>query len=347
MNGYIENAAPVTMARIRFDSAYDNNRPDRGEFFYAKCGCFQTADAHGVPLPEKKIDYQELSAYAEWAFTQRFSAFFNVPIRFLNPEVNANSSGLSDVSFGGKYAFVYNQNRIMSLRVNFQAPSGSTTSGLGNGNWWVEPGLLYLEQINQRWQVFGQFIFQAPIGTRSDFTGNMINYGVGTSYVVTQGSWGYVAPVVEMVGWTVLKRSGSWTPTPPYRSGVSRRDDCEREVRSSHRPRYSNVGHAIPNPFGPLYRLRSGTDGYGVVQGSLPARIPPSSSNRHVYFAHGHLVEDDREQNICSLDDVRTQGPGFFARLASYAVTIAKQSLAPPSMQPSGCSPFSSPLWPW
>ena len=204
LGGYIDNAAPVTMARIRFESAYDNNRPDRGEFFYAKCGCFMTPDAHGVPQPEKNIDYQELSAYAEYAFTNRFSLFFNLPIRFLNPDVNANATGLSDVSFGGKYAFIYNQRRIVSLQVLFQAPSGSTSNGLGNGNWWIEPGLLYLEQLSQNWQLFGQLSFQAPIGTKSDFTGNLIQYGLGTSYVVAQGRWGYVAPVVEMVGWTVL-----------------------------------------------------------------------------------------------------------------------------------------------
>jgi hypothetical protein len=205
LNGYIENAAPVTMARIRFDSGYNNNRPDRGEFFYAKCGCFRPQPgSNGVRLPEKNIDYQELSAYGEYAISQRFSAFFNIPIRFLNPTVNQNASGLSDVSFGAKYAFIYNRNRIVSLRMNFQAPSGSLSNGLGNANWWFEPGLLYLEQLNPNWQLFGELRFQMPLGTRSDFTGNVLRYGLGTSYVVAQGCWGYIAPVVETVGWTFL-----------------------------------------------------------------------------------------------------------------------------------------------
>jgi hypothetical protein len=207
LNGYIENAAPVTMARVRFDAAYGNNRPDRGNFFYAKCGCFQALgqrDALGPPLPEKNIDYQELISSGEFAFNRRMSAFFDVPVRFLNPDVNANAAGLGDIGFGGKYAFVYTTSRIVSLMLRFQAPAGSLSSGLGNGNWWIEPGLLYLEQLNRNWQLFGELRFLAPLGMRTDFVGNMLRYGLGTSYVVAQGRWGYVAPVVEAVGWTVL-----------------------------------------------------------------------------------------------------------------------------------------------
>ncbi len=203
--GYIENAAPTTMARLRFDSGYGNNRPDRGAFFYAKCGCFRPQpDAEGPPLPERNVDYQELTASAEYAFSKRFSAFVDLPVRFINPDLNRNEAGLSDVAFGGKYAFVQNENRVLSFMLRFQAPSGSISEGLGNGNWWVEPGLLYLEQVSEKLQVFGEFRFMTPLGLRSDFTGNMVRYGVGTSYVAAQGCWGYVAPVAELVGWTVL-----------------------------------------------------------------------------------------------------------------------------------------------
>src|SRR5207248_6321693 len=41
--GYIDSAVPRTQFRLRYDSAYDNNRPDRAAFFYPKCGCFQDA----------------------------------------------------------------------------------------------------------------------------------------------------------------------------------------------------------------------------------------------------------------------------------------------------------------
>ncbi len=203
--GYIENAIPRSMLRLRFDSGYGNNRPDRGNFFYAKCGCFRPQrDAIGVPLVERNVDYQELTASGEVLVTDRMSAFFDLPFRFINPTANRNDSGLGDVAFGLKYAVIYNQNRVVSLFARFQAPSGQISTGLGNGNWWFEPGLLWQEQLSQKWSAFGEFRFQMPLGLRTDFTGNMLRYGLGTSYIVAQGQWGYVAPVVELVGWSVL-----------------------------------------------------------------------------------------------------------------------------------------------
>jgi hypothetical protein len=183
---------------------YDNNRPDRAEFFYPKCGCFMTPDAKGPPLMEKSGNYQELSSYLEYAPTNRWSVFTNIPVRFLNPEVNANAQGLGDVSFGTKYAFVYNPNRIITFTSNLTTPTGAFASGLGTHNWWLAPGLLYLEQLSPRWQVFGELIDNIPLTRSSDFTGNVLQYGVGTSYIVAQSCRGYVAPVVECVGWTIL-----------------------------------------------------------------------------------------------------------------------------------------------
>ncbi len=209
LNGYIENAAPVTMFRLRYDAGYGDNRPDRGEFFYAKCGCFRgltppQLDAHGPPKPETGVDYQELTSSMEYAVNPRLSVFANIPVRFLNPEVNNNTAGLSDVNFGAKYAFVYNDRRILTFALRTITPSGQTISGLGTGNWWVEPGLLWLEQMNPKWQVFGELRDQIPVAPQSNYTGNVLRYGLGTSYMVAQGCRGYIAPVVECVGWTLL-----------------------------------------------------------------------------------------------------------------------------------------------
>lgn len=209
MGGYIDNAVPVTMFRLRGDLAYRNNRPDRAEFFYAKCGCFRTLqspqfDANGPPLPETSVDYQEIAPYFEYAFAPRMSAFLTVPVRFLNPDVNRNTEGLSDVSFGFKYALVYRPDRVLTFQLRTIAPSGDTFDGLGTGNWWLEPGLLFLRQVTPRMQLFGELRDQIPLNQRSDFTGNVLRYGLGTSFMAVQRDWGYVAPVSELVGWTVL-----------------------------------------------------------------------------------------------------------------------------------------------
>ncbi len=38
--GYIDSAIIRSRFRLRFDAAYNLNSPDRGEYFYPKCGCF-------------------------------------------------------------------------------------------------------------------------------------------------------------------------------------------------------------------------------------------------------------------------------------------------------------------
>jgi len=39
MVGYIADGTIEDYVRVRFDAGYDNNVPDRSEFFYAQCGC--------------------------------------------------------------------------------------------------------------------------------------------------------------------------------------------------------------------------------------------------------------------------------------------------------------------
>jgi len=204
LGGYIDNALPMTQFRLRFDGNYGNNRPDRANFFYAKCGCFPAPNAVGPPLPETSVDSQTLYSYVEYAITPRASVFGNIPVRFINPEQNRNAAGISDLQFGGKYALVYNADRVLSIQMQVIVPTGDTRQGLGTGSTWLEPGLLYQEQLSRRWQVFGQLKDQIPLTRVSDFAGNVLTYGVGTSYTVMEGSWGYVAPVAEVVGWTVL-----------------------------------------------------------------------------------------------------------------------------------------------
>lgn len=209
LGGYIDNAVPVTMFRLRYDAAYGNNRPDRAEFFYPKCGCFRAInppqlDANGPPLPETSVDYQDVAAYFEYAASCRLSFFTEIPVRFLNPEQNRNTSGLGDVNFGVKYALVRAADRVLTAQLRAITPTGSPTQGLGTSNWWVEPGVLFLRQVSPAWQWFGEVRDQIPVAPQSDFTGNVLRYGIGTAYAVVQNDRWYVAPVVETVGWTVL-----------------------------------------------------------------------------------------------------------------------------------------------
>ena len=96
MVGYIDNAIIHPEVRIRFDSARDDETPDRAEFFYAKCGCYaalpstNTAYDPRTPGPgpgiPKTVNFQQLYFYGEVAPHPHLSFFTQLPFRWLQPQ---------------------------------------------------------------------------------------------------------------------------------------------------------------------------------------------------------------------------------------------------------------------
>lgn len=210
--GYIDSAIPRTRFRLRYDSAYGDNRPDRAEFFYPKCGCFANPalagaafdpKASGPPLPETKVDYQDIDGYLEAAVNDRLSGFIEIPYRFLNPEVNANTNGFSDLKVGFKAAAYASDSQYLTFQMRTYIPTGDGSRGLGTNHVSLEPGLLYYRKLSDRLSLEGEFKDWIPIGG-SDFEGNVVRYGVGLSYLAMNSCKFRVSPVVEFVGWTVL-----------------------------------------------------------------------------------------------------------------------------------------------
>jgi hypothetical protein len=216
--GYIDDAIVQTRLRLRFDAAYDSDRPDRAEFFYAKCGCFRDGglDPHapGPPELETRIDYQDISLLFEYAFDKRLSAFIESPFRFLDPEQNANTSGFADLQAGIKWALIANQCDYLTFQLKTYAPTGDAGRGLGTDHASLEPALLYWGRMGKRTTVEAEIRDWIPLSSSSgagtgfndDFAGNVIRYGVGFAYdIFNCADCGKrVAPVVEVVGWTVL-----------------------------------------------------------------------------------------------------------------------------------------------
>ncbi len=200
---YIDSAVPVTQFRLRFDAAYDDNRPDRDEFFYPKCGCFHTPDARGPAMPETKVDYQEVSSYLEYAVSPRFSAFFETTYRSINPTVNPNEDGFGDLNTGFKWAFLYQPDSVGTFQFRTYIPTGLGRFGLGTDHVSLEPALLFLHQFGNRVILEAELRDWIPIGG-SDFAGNVLRYGIGLSYDVIRTDAFRLAPVGELVGWTAL-----------------------------------------------------------------------------------------------------------------------------------------------
>src|SRR5262249_5771156 len=152
---------------------------------------------------ETKVDYQDIRSYLEYAVNNRFSAFIEVPVRFLNPEVNDNTSGLGDIECGFKAALIACQDQFLTFQLRIFTPNGDADRGLGTDHVSLEPALLLYQRLTDRLYFEGELRDWIPIGG-TDFEGNIIRYGIGFSYNVYQsGNW-TLAPVAELVGWTVL-----------------------------------------------------------------------------------------------------------------------------------------------
>lgn len=219
--GYLDNAIPKTMFRLRYDAGFGLNRPDRSEFFYAAWqelsfhphgingnGAFFDPKARGPEQLPASVNYQEVSAYFEVAYQNRFSVFADIPVRFVNfrhlqedmpesetkrnpldapnpgsrffPEprdentetLDNSPGGLSDIQVGGKVALLADPNQYLTAQLRVYIPSGDSRKGLGTGHTSVEPGLLYYLRMN-RLQFQAQFRDWIPIGgAKSTFDGD-------------------------------------------------------------------------------------------------------------------------------------------------------------------------------
>ncbi len=241
MVGYIDNPIVQNQIRIRFDAGFDDEFPDRSEFFYAKCGCYRHLNQSALPLPlqaaydpnapgpglgvPNAINFQQLYMNVEFSPQRRFSAFVEVPIRWLQPQgfqaappaslgflPFSNQSGLSDVTAGFKVAAVATESTYLTFQFKSYFPSGDASKGLGTNHYSIEPSLLLYQQLSSRFTIEGQIGDWHPIGwsdgvptTSSEgFAGDVFFYGIGPSYKLYQGRHIGLAPVIELFGWHVL-----------------------------------------------------------------------------------------------------------------------------------------------
>ena len=218
--GYIDEAIPQTQVRLRYESASDSNRPDRAEFFYGACG------GPGPNNPMPRINYQQYMAYFEYAPTKNMSASIEVPFRSVqfSFDRDPNSTGLSDIIAGFKYAFIADQDRYLTFQTKVYSPTGDAGKGLGTDHFAVEPGLLAYQALNDRLRIEGELRWWIPIshptetGENSGVDGQVMRYGIGVSYDVWQScdKKSRLAPVLEFVGWTVLNgKETNVSPTDP------------------------------------------------------------------------------------------------------------------------------------
>jgi hypothetical protein len=220
--GYIDPSIPLTQYRSRIDSANGNNEPDRADYFY-EGGPRGAGPAIGPGSAAKNVDFTELSNYLEIAFNPRFSTFVNIPYRwvfitFYDKSTQFNE-GLSDIQFGFKAALIYKPTRVLTFQMRTYAPTGNAALGLGRGNWNLEPGLLYYQRLGSRLFLEGELLDFIPVAALDNFAGNVLTYGGGLSYLLYNTPEFRIAPVTELIGWTVFDGMESAGNTPVSAAG--------------------------------------------------------------------------------------------------------------------------------
>jgi len=229
MVGYVDDSTISTKIRVRFDAGYGIDSPDRAEFFYGKCGCYRTLATNNAaydpnapgpgPGVVTNLNFGELRVLGEYAPSERFSFFGELPFRFLRPDTFAagtgsfgSQNGIGDVKIGAKAALISTPQRQVTAMLQFGTRTGDAAKGLGTNHGTIEPSLLYEESPNDRFSIeaeFGDVIPTSgsagiPTASADQFSSSVIYYGVGPSYEVYRTPSFTVAPVVELVGWHVL-----------------------------------------------------------------------------------------------------------------------------------------------
>ena len=233
--GYITDGTIEDYVRVRFDAAYDNNVPDRAEFFYAQCGC-NGAGAPGPGSPGAQdlatsVNFQQLIVDFQYAPHARVAVFGSLPLRFVQPQsflgellsppqtnnTFDGGSGFSDIRAGVKGAIVATDTATLTAQVQFYFASGDAAKGLGTDHTTFETALLFHQRLSDRLTIESQFGDWHPIGGSSaggaDYAGDVLFYGIGPSYELVNTGRLTFAPVVELVGWHVL--GGLQQPGPP------------------------------------------------------------------------------------------------------------------------------------
>lgn len=205
--GWIDSAIPGTNVRFRYDARWRNRYPDRAEFFVARSKQYfdgTNIDGRGFEVPESNIDMMEAVPYVEWAFSQRASVFFEMPLRYMNPTENPSAFGGGDFNFGFKFAYFFMPEQVQTFQLRLVMPTGAEGRGLGTGHAVIEPSFLMWQRLSEKFVLESEFRNWIPVGG-TNHAGYTLRYALGLSYDWYTGENWSIRPVTELIGWSVLR----------------------------------------------------------------------------------------------------------------------------------------------
>jgi hypothetical protein len=198
----IDITQPFGNFQWRTQAAYHLTKPDRAEAFWAGPG-------RGPPLPESAVDYQEFRLRLETG-NDVFSLATDVPIRLLNPEVNGNTAGISDIELVQKSLMINGSRWQMTQLLRTTFNSGSARKGLGTGHVSLEPGMLWRYQYSELTFWHSELKMTFPVGGTPGFAGPLLKWGLGVSHLWYETDTLAYIPTLEFTNIWVL--DGQYIP---------------------------------------------------------------------------------------------------------------------------------------
>ncbi|MDC0935256.1 hypothetical protein OAS39_03140 [Pirellulales bacterium] len=200
---FIDTSQPQNNFRMRFDSAYNYNSPDRAEYFWAKVGGRGPSTGSGAQTGERTVDYQDFRVFMELG-GEKFSVGTDIPIRVVDPATYANTSGLADINIITKTVFIDGKNLQLTQLLRTYIPSGDAMAGLGTGHASIEPGFAMRYKWSDITYIHADLKYWIPLGGDAVHAGEVLNYGVGISHVWSQTDSYAIMPTLEFVGYSFL-----------------------------------------------------------------------------------------------------------------------------------------------
>ncbi len=210
---FADSPRPVSHMRLRWDSGYNFEFPDRAEYFWAR------ADGDGKgPSPiipgRSRLRYMEFTYYTE-AAAGPFGAFVEIPYRRVENEVYKHESGFADMNVGTKSVLIDCELLLLTFQFKTYIPIGQAAKGLGTDHVSLEPSLLWALQLAPDVYFQGQAAYFIPIAGDDIYAGDIFHYHLSLNFTF----WRPIPDVqliasAELNGWSVL--DGAYTdPVDP------------------------------------------------------------------------------------------------------------------------------------
>ena len=193
---------PHVGLRVQLDNGLQV--PDRAEYFWG-------SDA---ATTETGVSAQDVSVRLAMG-NEKLMALTQYTLRSLDPDVEANTTGMGDMIVGAQAILVDGKRTKLATIFRTYLATGTSTKGLGTGHTSLEHGLLARHCLSPEVYLFGEVKYWVPIGGTSGVSGDVLSTGWGVSSIAAESDVFAFLPTFELRTLSFLfggqKRPGSNT----------------------------------------------------------------------------------------------------------------------------------------